>query len=380
MQNEQTVKPDAIGASVAAVSALYPPDPTERDQVLASMVIGIMVGYDARWRGAGWVTAAVEQEFVLPIINPETGRSSRTFRQAGKIDGIALWTDDRLYQIEHKSTTEDISDPAGPYFRRLAIESQVSQYVLAKWQQGVHLDGTLYDVIRRPGIRPKAISKADQKAIAETGIYCGFNIDPPADVTREDAYLYQCRVARECLEQPERYFARVSVPRLDTEVLEYAQELWEMADQIRLARVNHRHPRHPGSCMAYGRPCEYLGVCSGHDTFESDRWTHRDKTHAELSLPDGDLDTLTHSSIRTFQTCPRKYHYKYELGFERVDEDESEALQFGSLLHSALEAWWGAFKPNHTEEIANGNAIDGSAANEVAEPGASGDQQNMVAE
>jgi len=51
-------------------------------------------------------------------------------------------------------------------------------------------------------------------------------------------------------------------------------------------------------------------------------------------------DVLTNSRIRCFQTCRQKHYFQYELGIEKVDEEEREALFFGTVMHSALEQFF----------------------------------------
>jgi ATP-dependent helicase/DNAse subunit B len=93
--------------------------------------------------------------------------------------------------------------------------------------------------------------------------------------------------------------------------------------------------------MLYGSPCKFLGICSGYDSPDSDKWQRKTQVHNELPIIDGDgRDYLSNSRIRSFQTCRRKHYYEYELGIERQDDEERECLVFGTLLHSALNQWW----------------------------------------
>jgi hypothetical protein len=300
----------------------------------------LMHGYHARWAGSRWTTLEVERMFHLPIVNPSTAAISRTFTQAGKCDAIAEF-EGRLYLVEHKTTSEDIADAGATFWKRLAIDSQVSAYVLANWQSGRKLDGTLYDVIRKPTIRPKQITKADQKILIRDGLYCGYEV--PQDqrhATEESPELYGIRLTADCLENPGKYFQRRSVPRTDIETLEYATELWDIGKSILHARNNDAHFRNSSACMTWGSPCEYLGICSGYDSEESDRWERRADVHEELpELLDG-RDVLTNSRIKCFQTCRRKHYFRYELGLKRFNEEEREALVMGSVFHEALAQWW----------------------------------------
>lgn len=352
---------NALSESWKAIDALIP----DRDSIVAATAKGLIFGYDRKWAESGWVCEAVEKPFELPIVNPDSERSSRTFTQAGKMDKLASYSGKR-FLVEHKTTSDDLSDPNGSYFRRLDIDHQVSQYMLAAWQEGDKLEGTLYDVVRKPGIRPRKITKEEIRELNATGLYHGFAVSEGVYEAghQEDAALYQRRLSRETIEQPERYFARKTLYRIDAQILDFARELWDTADEIRLARLNNRHYKNPAACVAYGTPCEYLPLCSGHDTPESDRWVKRESVHEELELSETGLNVLTHSRIQCFRTCRKKHFYRYEEGLRRASREESDALYFGHVFHHALAAWWSCFLPEGVH--ANGNA-NGSPVNEAGE-------------
>lgn len=311
--------------------------------VMAATLRGLMVGYDRHWISSPWRAVEVEQSFHLPIINPETGRELKIFTHYGRTDGIVEF-EGRLHLLEHKTSSEDISDPNAPYWRRLAIDSQVSGYALANWQSGRKLDGTLYDVIRKPTIRPKKLAKSDAQVIVKTQQYCGYDVSPQTvngiidgSVVEENAELYQIRLVADISERPDWYFQRRSISRMDAELVEYAQELCDTAREIRDAQLKNRHYRNPGACMLYNSPCEFLSLCSGHDVPESDAWRKRSTGHTDI---EGDFaKVLSHSRLQTFRTCRRKHFYRYELGIE-PNREEKEALYFGKLFHEALAAWW----------------------------------------
>lgn len=329
-----------------ALDAIANNDAAPLDAAKASALIR---GYDARWRSAGYVCEAKELQFTMPVINPATMRKSRTWTNAGKYDGIVSKAGEG-WLLEHKTTSEDLG-PESTYWKQLAIDSQVSHYMLARWQEGQRLVGTLYDVIRKPTINPKKLTKGDQHAFLAGCRYYGrdfsreYVLDWSRDQeARETPEMYGARLAHDCItERPQWYFERKEIPRLDRDVLEYAGELWEVGQQIAAARKSGIHYRNSGACAMYGRPCDFLGICSGYDTPDSDRWQPR-QLHSELDLgTNTGRDVLTNSRIRCFQTCRRKHFYRYELAIERRDGEQAEALRFGSLMHLALEAWWSCF-------------------------------------
>lgn len=361
--------------SEALTNALNAIDANKTDDLIAAKVRGLMIGYDARWSGTRFEMVGVEEVFHLPVINPRTGRPSRTFTQAGKFDGI-IDIEGRSYLLEHKTTSDDIADPDSPYWGILDIDSQVSAYALANWQQGRKLDGTIYDVIRKPGIRPKAIPKAEQKLIVSQREYCGFEV--PVEIAlrvsggdeRECPKLYEVRLAAETLENPQKYFQRRIIPRLDMDLAEYAGEMWDVGQSLLHARNNNSHYRNSGACMNYNTPCTFLGVCRGHDTIDSEKWKRKEQHHSEIPVEfeDGGLNVLTNSRIKCFQTCRRKHLYQYEMGVERIDAEEREALALGTLMHIGLEAYFntkgGANAPS-SESSPAVNAVAGESARQA---------------
>lgn len=366
----------ALQAALRAIDAGIRLDAPYPHMLIAAKCRGLMVGYDMRWRDAGYVTESAEEMVESDLWNPETERKSRTFRIAGKLDA-KVREGHRKILFDHKTTSEDISDPLSPYWRQLIIEAQPSHYMLLEHLNGRKMDGAVWDVVKKPGISPKKLSKADLTSLAMTKEYCGREID--ADVIadlqrgepRETLEMYEARLVLDCaVERPQWYFARKPVPRLDSEILAWAEELWMHGQEILHARNTARHPRNSAACMAYGRPCKYLGICSGYDTAESDKWYRKPQVHSELPLLNGDgRDVLTNSRIKVFQLCRRKHELQYEIGLERQDEEEAEAIFFGNLWHLGQAAWWNFFKG----EMNDSNATDypiteiGTAANDSSD-------------
>lgn len=342
------------------------------DWRIAATVKGLLVGYDWKWSNAQSEIVLLETEgtYVGPLTNIETGKDSRTWRVGGKLDKLANDQGKVLY--DHKTTSQDIEDPNGTYWRQLVIEGQASHYELLLLMNGIRLDRIVWDVTRKPGIKPKKLAIADRKAVTSLGLYCGYKVTPETQTQliteeRENEELFMFRVARETLDDPARYFARRSVPRTREELHEYAVELWEIGQEMLGTRNTGRHFRNSGACMNYGTPCEFLGICSGHDTVDSDKWTRKEQVHNELTLDGDGKDLITNSRIRCYQTCRRKHHYKYDLGIERVDAEEREALYFGSLWGLVLDAYWSASCRKETNDVSD---VTDSPANGAAKSNA----------
>ena len=332
----------AIAAALESVAI-----PAERWQ-LPAMARGLLRGYDARWRDAhrNIEILEIEKTYKAPLINPASSRLSRTFSLAGKLDKIVR--ENGLVFYDHKTTSYDISDPNGDYWRQLQIDGQAKFYEILLRSNGIAVERIVWDVIRKPRIKPKKLAKAAQAEIVSLGTYCGFKvsqdtIERTKYATEENAELYEHRVARESLDNPDRYFQRQPVMRLDDELVEHWSEVWDISGEIREARRNGRWSRNSGACMNYGRACQFLAICSGHDAPDSDEWATKKNVHSELDDIDGDgRSVITNSRLRCFQTCHRKHFYQYELGIEKPERETEESLYFGSLFHASLDKWWAA--------------------------------------
>lgn len=336
------------------------------DILVAAKCYGLLIGYDHRWKDAPYRIDDVECVLTSDLFNPETGRKSRSFIEAGKIDVRAteIATGAKVV-FDHKTASQDITDPLAPYWKQLAIEGQVSHYMLLEWLNGNKVDCGIWDVIRKPGISPKALSKKDTTVILDSSMYYDFELDDAEaqlfrESERETPLMYAARLAYDCcFERSEWYFQRRKVPRLDAEIREYGIELWGHAQDILLARNSGRHPRNSGACFTYNSPCKFLGVCSGYDTIDSEKWIQKDWVHNELPVlnsypetlaPARGTDVLTNSRVRCFQTCRQKHYFQYELGVEKLDEEEKESIFFGTMMHDALEQYFLALQKQQQQQ------------------------------
>jgi hypothetical protein len=323
----------------------------ESQQLIGAKCRALIVGYEARWGHLEYKVTAVENFVSSDLWNPETQGKSRSYRIGGKMDASTF--DGASTIIDHKSTKEDIEHADAPYWRNLVVEAQVSHYWLLEHLNGRKPESAVWDVMRKPSISPKQVTKADQKFVTISHQYCGRPISDDSilemqQAGRETLEMYEVRLIQDCVdERPQRYFQRRTIPRLDAEIAEYACDIWDTAKAMlytrQQARTTGRLPRrHSGACFSYGRPCTYLGICSGFDSPDSGKWQIKKNVHSELPMIEGDgRDLLTVSRIKMYELCPRKEHYSYEVGIERLEEEEVESLYFGTLWHKGLEAWWG---------------------------------------
>lgn len=248
---------DRIGAAIAAMQATPDTDP-----FVSAMAHAMVAAYHARWIGeqAEIETIAVEQEYRVPLLNPATGSSSQTWELTGKIDAIAMVQGTPMI-VEHKTTSMDI-DPTSDYWAKLAIDGQVSGYFVGAQSLGHEVVECLYDVVRKPAIRPlKATPPESRKYTKDGKLYAAQREE---DESPED---FGCRCLAAMTEDMDRYLQRRPVARRDDDLIEYLEDMWAIGREIRDAQLANRWPRNPAGCEAFGG-CSYFDVCAGRDSID----------------------------------------------------------------------------------------------------------------
>lgn len=268
-------KEERLEAALSALDERILPDPYTRARALV-----MISGYHQRWDSEPLAALRVESEFRLPLKNPDSGRATKLFLVAGKIDAIVINTiDGTRWIMEHKTSSEDIS-PGGFYHRRLRIDSQVSTYFDGAAALGYpDIDGCIYDVLSKPSQRPhKATPEDSRKYTARGELYAG---QRDADESPA-AYLDRCLDV--VCGAPEKYYARLFVPRLEEELHQARRDLYSLAQRINYEQIKNKHPRNPDACMSFGRVCEYFDVCTGVDSLSNGRvFRQLENPHQELS-------------------------------------------------------------------------------------------------
>ena len=223
-----------------------------------ALVAAMLHGYRERWHGEQPECVVAEIEFDLPLLNPATGAASKVWRNGGKIDRIVRLDDGRLALMEHKTTSRDFS-PGAEYWMKLHLDEQLSRYVLAARALGYDVETVLYDVTRRPALRPlKATPEASRKYRADGKLYANQREE---DETPED---FAARVAASIEADPDKHFARIEIARLDQDLDECAASLWQQQQAIRNAQRAGHWWRNPGACFE-PFTCEYIAVCGNRD-------------------------------------------------------------------------------------------------------------------
>jgi hypothetical protein len=327
---------DSIGAALAAVAG-DAADPFEQARVEE-----MLRGYHFRWQAEDLEPIAVEVEFRAPLVNPETGALSRTYELGGKLDVLARKrSSGAIVIVEHKTTSENIETDS-PYWARLRIDSQVSQYFAGARALGNAAASCVYDVLAKPAQRPSKATPVEERkytlpkykacpackrkgappaphdvVLGEDANGPRVTCEPdPEDATKrrvctdpggrlyanlraedETPDEYRARLVDALAEAPERYFARGDVVRLERDEHEHASDVWRSARNIRDAQLagerlvqigrdaKSAHPRNPDACFTYGRPCAFFAVCTGAASIDDPaRFERVDNVHQELAI------------------------------------------------------------------------------------------------
>jgi hypothetical protein len=296
----------------------------------------------------------VESEFAFPLLNPETEAASKTFVEAGKIDGVLRCKTSGAHKVLEHKTTSDSIDPDSDYWARLVMDTQISKYLLSLRQRGIDARTVVYDVVKKPAHRGTSIPILDENGLKvvrdaygnrmmtkdgkkwrQTGdADLGYVVDAREETPEELA----SRVFESVINDSGAYYVQKEIPRSDTELLEYMSDAWALGQQILHYRRQNIWPRNPSACTQFG-VCEFFDLCAKRADVDGIRYRAKNKAHAELAMEkSGDLELLTNSRLSALRKCSRYHYLKYESPTERVGE-ESEALAIGTAFHHAAEAF-----------------------------------------
>lgn len=237
--------------------------------------------------------AHVEVPFELPLTNPDTNGTSRSFVSAGKIDAIdttpTLW--------ETKTTGESVA-PDSEYWLRLRLDTQVTEYIAAARQAGYEISEIIYDVIRKPAMKPGSVPLLDDDGLkqyvdAEGNRAMNKNGTPRQSAGEGLTLLSRPETPEEWLDRlyddirsrPEFYYGRRSVVRLDDDIDEFRVESWQIGQMILTCRRTGRWYRNISRfTCSY---CEFKEICLQSITVDPD---NPPTGFTRLENPDSELE------------------------------------------------------------------------------------------
>lgn len=252
--------------------------PFVKDDYDYAIVAAMVDGYQSRWSDEPLEVVESEMGFSIPLRNPKTGASTPIFRLEGKIDAIVRIPDGRLAIMESKTTSRDFT-PGADYWQKLHLDMQPSIYVIAARESGYEVETILYDVTRRPALRPLKATPPEKRKFTKDG-----RLYAKQRAADEDPEEFAHRVSAWIWENAEKCYARIEIPRFQQDLDECAAEIWQQQQAIRSMQREGSWYRNPGSCFE-PFACAYLPICQNGDLEERtpDGFRRSETIHPELS-------------------------------------------------------------------------------------------------
>lgn len=272
-----------IGATQAVIDRAYINRSSEADEKRDwHYQTAMLRAYACTFRDEDFEVVALEKEFSGPLVNPATGRMSRSFIVRGKVDGIVR-RGDQFLLLEHKTA----GSITGDYLERLAMDLQIllySYYVREILEYPV--SEILYNVLVKPRLvqtegeteEQYEARKAELIAKSKTGKSSAKRRMPESDEA------FQERLAAWFAAEPR--FTRQEL-LLDLDSIDNVRRMiWDISKELLDARHYRRWHQNPRACFGFGR-CAYWPICTskGNELVIDNLFT-RVAPHSELSQDD----------------------------------------------------------------------------------------------
>lgn len=221
----------------------------------------MITAYIETYPSEDFVVVAIEKQFQCPVINPDTGAASRTFYMRGKVDALVT-RDGEYFLLEHK--TAAAIDKG--YIEKLPLDFQVTLYAhyLERFMN-IRIAGVIYNVIGKAKIQQSVgetveefeARRADLIAKSKTGKSSAKQKMPESDEE------FAARLAEKYREPDMFHRSPLYIPRSQYEML--TAEIWELSQQLLIARRTNRWYMNTDVCFLYHRPCRFFPVCVSGD-------------------------------------------------------------------------------------------------------------------
>ena len=235
---------------------IFPGDQEEADKLETNRAIvqAMLEGYFDLY-GKGWDGEYhPEKQFEISIINPASGATSRSYRLAGKVDGL-LKQDGRWWLVEYK--TAGMIDKN--YIDKLMLDQQLTTYIYAlQRQEQIKISGVIYRMLRKPSIRQRKNETIGQ---------------------------FIERLTQDYKDRPEFYFFEEQLYRSQEDLDEFEREIWDITQDLLKCRREGLWYRNTSRCKDWGG-CEYLPLCTQQPD-AADLFVKRQK-NIELEGDDGE--------------------------------------------------------------------------------------------
>lgn len=244
------------------------------DEYDVAKLSGLLFGYYEYWKNCNVATIQPELQF-----KHSAGIEGWTIE--GKIDCIATLPDSSVCLTESKTTSESVASDS-EYWLRLRFNFQVFQYALAARELGYDLPKVIYDVCRKPTIKPKLVDDVDADGCKIVNDQDGKRVfkkdgSPRQSGSESDGYTVQrhretpdeyCdRLVKDVQSRPDFYFARREVPLLYDDLKEFQSTRLTLIKLIESCRDRERDFDEPSQAWPRNvakencRCCIYQSFC-----------------------------------------------------------------------------------------------------------------------
>ena len=252
--------------------------------------------------------AETELLVTMPVVNPDTGKRSRTFQYMGRLDGM-----EEPIVIEIKAT----ADPSMYMFRR-TLSYQPELYAMAARYGGYNVMMIEYRMIVPPQIR--LCSK---------------------DKSQDD---YEQRCYEWIMDRPDDRLVthRVTLSIGRTEAAR--RYLWACGQRILVNRRTCVWIPNGSACDEWSRVCPYKRLCEAAsdgadpETLIDSEYEIVSNSHPEVGSYGADSGVLTYTGCTVLAQCEQKYFWMFERNLRRPRED-TDARWLGSAVHAGLDGF-----------------------------------------
>jgi hypothetical protein len=289
-QHPTSGSPDAaLDRALAVIDLAIPSHPSDTPQHATwHLARAMMRGYTTRYPEERWTVLAIEHQFDAPIINPETGKTSRSFFMGGRIDGLVAETipelDDteRTFILEHKTAATIDAN----YLDRLWADFQTALYAVEiERTMNLKVTGVIYNVLAKTKLQQ---SQGDTEAEYQEKLAaaCAKNKSGKSKLERRIAESDDEFAARldAWYAEPTRFHReRLILGRDQLRLIE--EEVWELTQQFLDCRRRDTWYQNPQACFLPGRTCPYFPICSSNGNSNViDNLYEAKEPHEELAV------------------------------------------------------------------------------------------------
>jgi len=281
-RNEDDAPEKAIKAALGIIDAACPlRDADDKQRRIGHLARAMFLGYVARYPEEEFQIIGVETEFRCPIINPATGAASKTFEMRGKADAV-IRCGDEIFLMEHKTASQISAD----YLERLPMDRQIAIYSHYLVAAGVvpRVDGVLYNILGKAGIKQGAGEsegefqerRAALIAKSKSGTTKAQRKMPESDVEFKERLTEKYR--------EDEMFHRERLYISKDQIEETLSEIWQLTQQLLVARRTGGWYQNDDFCFSYHRPCRFWPICrSNNNPVTIENLYHHEAPHGELS-------------------------------------------------------------------------------------------------